>query len=143
MARPDLGNPTSASEAGPYRVTISTARLAAGQEAVLKVHLAKDGRPASDLHGYLGGAAHAVFVNARTLAYAHVHPTIGPEGAMTGMAMNHMRAMPAAREISDTGHVPADYALHVGPQQPGRYKLWLQFRGGQTLYVAPFSIDVR
>jgi hypothetical protein len=28
--------------------------------------------------------------------------------------------------------------LHVSVREPGTYKLWLQFRGGDQLYIAPF-----
>jgi len=43
---------------------------------------------------------------------------------------------------------PPDYAmlaescgaLGVTLREPGEYKLWLQFRGGEALYVAPFIV---
>lgn len=63
---------------------------------------------------------------------------------MAGRAMHgHMRAMKDALAIADTARTPPDYELHIDPQTPGRYRLWLQFRGGKTLYVAPFVIEVR
>jgi hypothetical protein len=30
--------------------------------------------------------------------------------------------------------------LHVSVKEPGTYKLWLQFRGGSQLYIAPFVL---
>jgi len=30
--------------------------------------------------------------------------------------------------------------LHVAVKEPGLYKMWLQFRGGKQLYVAPFVL---
>ena len=73
-----------------------------------------------------------------------MHPTIGADAETTGMKMSgEMSAMKVAPAIADTARVPADYQLHVGAQVPGRYRLWLQFRGGKALYVAPFGIDVR
>jgi hypothetical protein len=30
--------------------------------------------------------------------------------------------------------------LHVGVGRPGPYKLWLQFLGGERVYVAPFVL---
>lgn len=146
--RPDPGKPTAVSTAGPYLVSLDRSAIAAGRENVLHVHINKAGLPARDLHGYLGGAAHAVFINEATLTYAHVHPTLGSDASMAGMAMamdgEHPPAVRHAEKvISDTAHVPADYALHVGAQSPGRYRLWLQFRGGRGLYVAPFIVVVR
>ena len=124
---------------GPYRVTLGSLRVIAGRESEVHVSITKDGRPATDLRPYLGGAAHAVFIDARTLAYLHVHPTpIAKAGAMKAMAMpmgaDSMPALPP-----DTAVAP-EMALHVDAPKTGAYKLWLQFRGGGTLHVAPFVI---
>ncbi len=135
--------PTARSvEAGPYRVTLGTVRIPAGRESVLHVSITKDGRPATDLRPYLGGAAHAVFIDARTLAYLHVHPMpIAAGRTMTATAMpmgsGAMAAMPAMRP---NAAVSPEMALHVDVPNAGAYKLWLQFRGGGTLHVAPFVV---
>ncbi|TMQ24778.1 MAG: hypothetical protein E6K65_17330 [Nitrospirae bacterium] len=41
---------------------------------------------------------------------------------------------------SDTALIGSDSMLHVTLREPGEYKLWLQFRGGNALYVAPFVV---
>lgn len=145
-ALPLLAASSKVSKAGPYRVTLNRNMLAAGKENVVAVNISKNGRPADDLHGYLGGAAHAVFINAKMLTYTHVHPVIEAEQGSEhdhGMMSMNMGAMNRAKEIGDTDRVPAHYQLHIAAQTAGRYKLWLQFRGGKNLYVAPFVIDVR
>jgi hypothetical protein len=41
---------------------------------------------------------------------------------------------------SDTALIGPDSMLHVTLRKPGEYKLWLQFRGGDALYVALFVV---
>jgi hypothetical protein len=40
----------------------------------------------------------------------------------------------------DTALIGPDLMLHVTLREPGEYKLWLQFLGGEALYVAPFVV---
>jgi hypothetical protein len=118
-------------QAGPYEVDLSSVRLRSGTMTMLDVSILKDGKPATDLHPYLGSPAHAVFLNAQDLSYVHVHP----------MAMDEMMDMSAqAPPMPENGPSPADMMLHIALREPGSYKLWLQFRGGTQLYVAEFTI---
>jgi len=52
---------------------------------------------------------------------------------MPGMSMS-------ATPMPDAATLPADMLLHVAVREPGRYKLWLQFRGGGRLHVAQFVL---
>jgi hypothetical protein len=118
-------------EAGPYEVDLSSVRLRAGTMTMLDVSILKDGKPATDLHPYLGVPAHAVFLDAQDLSYVHVHP----------MAMGQMMDMSAQpAEMPADGPSPSEMMLHIALRQPGSYKLWLQFRGGTQLYIAQFTI---
>jgi hypothetical protein len=132
--RPRVLKPTGMGvEAGPYEVDISSVRLHSGMMSTLNVQVLKDGKPATDLHPYLGIPAHAVFLNANDLTYVHVHP-MAP-----GQVMDMTKNPPP---MPENGPSPADMVLHIALREPGAYKLWLQFRGGQQLYVAQFTIDV-
>lgn len=135
----DLQERTRISRAGPYVLALSGVRLRAGTEQRLLVHVTENGRPATDLHPYLGAAAHAVFLNASDLSYAHVHPlALGATMAeMNGPAMGAMTPAPAGATSAPV------MQLHVDLREPGTYKLWLQFRGGSHVYVAPFVLTVR
>ena len=42
--------------------------------------------------------------------------------------------------LPDTAVSSPDMMLHVELREAGTYKLWLQFRGGSQLYVAPFVV---
>ena len=128
---------------GPYTVDLSKARLTAGSVDELEVGVYESGAPAKDLHPYLGAPAHAVFLNARDLTYVHVHPMLEggmPAMDMKGMNMKGMDMSSMNRDLPDSASVPATMVLHVAVKEPGLYKMWLQFRGGSQLYVAPFVL---
>jgi len=117
---------------GPYEVDLSTVRLHAGRMEMIDVEILKDGKPAKDLHPYLGVPAHAVFLNDKDLSYVHVHPM-----AMEG-DMDMSKPMP---ELPDSASSSGEMMLHVAIKQAGTYKLWLQFRGaGNQLYIAEFTM---
>ena len=118
-------------QVGPYEVDLSSVRLHAGTMSMLDVNILKDGKPATDLHPYLGVPAHAVFLNANDLSYVHVHP----------MSMDQMMDMSAEPPpMPENGPSPSEMMLHLALRETGPYKLWLQFRGGSSLYVAEFTI---
>ena len=92
-------------QAGPYEVDISSVRLHAGMMSTLDVAILKDGKPATDLHPYLGVPAHSVFLNARDLSYVHVHPTA--VGQMMNMNMSGgMKPWPTRRPCLRTVRRP-------------------------------------
>lgn len=117
---------------GPYEVDLSTVRLQAGHMEMIDVEILKDGKPAKDLHPYLGVPAHAVFLNTRDLSYVHVHPM-----AMDG----DMDMSKPVATLPDTAPSPSELMLHVSIKEAGTYKMWLQFRGANNqLYIAEFTM---
>lgn len=139
--------------AGPYVVTLDRLELRAGADNRIGVTVTRAGRPAADLRPYLGAPAHAVFVEARTLAYEHVHPVAAGSDAAAGgrrgslaapasdMGGMDMAGGMAASSIEPGAHVGPDMVLHVPARRSGRYKLWLQLRGSTGIFVAPFVLD--
>jgi hypothetical protein len=133
---------------GPYTVSLNSLVLSKGDMTMLVAHVRKNGAPARDLHPYLGAMAHAVFLDARDLTYVHTHPM--SLDAMNNMSMGHMSMSSdgGMADMSDgegpplapTAKVAPDMMLHATVNEPGTYKLWLQFRGGSHLYVAPFVL---
>ncbi len=120
-------------QAGPYEVDLSRVRVQSGRTEMLDLQILENGKPASNLHPYLGASAHAVFLNARDLTYVHVHPM-----SADMMTMDMSKPMP---DIPDSAPVSPDMMLHIALREPGTYKLWLQFRGvGDKLYIAEFTI---
>lgn len=124
-SQPSLGVSPASTTVGPYTVTLARTTLAASRPQTLDLSISENGKPATDLHTYLGAAAHAVFINTATLMYVHVHPMV--RGALMTMGMSG----------------PAGPSMQMAlPALPaGVYKLWLQFRGaGSQVYTAPFTL---
>jgi hypothetical protein len=117
---------------GPYEVDLSTVRLHAGKMEMVDVEILKDGKPAKDLHPYLGVPAHAVFLNSKDLSYVHVHP----------MAMDASMDMSKPMvDMPDNAPSSGEMMLMVSIKEAGTYKLWLQFRGANNqLYIAEFTM---
>lgn len=120
-------------QAGPYEVDLSSVRIHSGRMEMLDLNILKDGKPAKDLHPYLGASAHAVFLNAKDLSYVHVHP-MGADAMMMDMS----KPMP---DLPENASVSSDMMLHIALREPGTYKLWLQFKGANDkLYIAEFTV---
>ncbi|MBD5636030.1 MAG: hypothetical protein IAI49_16295, partial [Candidatus Eremiobacteraeota bacterium] len=49
----------------------------------------------------------------------------------------------AATPLPENAPSSPDMLLHVAVHEPGTYELWLQFRGGGALEVAPFLLHAR
>ena len=127
-------------QAGPYDVTLDRTTLPAGSSSSIAVVVTRNGRLATDLHPYLGGMAHAVFVNTSDLSYVHVHPApVVKKPQMSGMMDDDM----AMGTMPEDATVDPHMTLGVKLENPGTYVLWFQFRGGARLYVARFVVDVR
>lgn len=122
-------------QAGPYEVDLSTVRIHAGRMEMVDVEVLENGKPAKDLHPYLGAPAHAVFLNANDLSYVHVHPMSADD---MNMQMDMSKPMP---ELPDSASVSGEMMLHIALREAGTYKMWLQFRGANDkLYIAEFTI---
>lgn len=135
----------------PYDVALDRTTLPAGSSSFIAVVVTRNGRPATDLHPYLGGMAHAVFVNTSDLSYLHVHPVpVAKMPAMSGMQPNGagrstmvMDDDMAMETMPEDASVDPHMTLGVMLENPGTYVLWFQFRGGARLYVARFVVDAR
>lgn len=111
----DVSNPSTS--VGPYTVRISTTRVIAGRRTMLHIFFNKGGQAATDIEPYLDRPAHAILINTSNLDYLHVDPIRESEGTESELGL----PLPP-----------------IGPH--AAYKLWLQFKGGTTLYTAPFTI---
>jgi hypothetical protein len=85
--------------------------LPAGEESALTFSVSRDGAPVTDLQPYLGAAGHLVVLRAGDLAYLHVHPEDG--------------------ELSFATTAPT----------AGTYRLFLDFRHGDVVRTAAFTVE--
>ena len=124
---PDLTPTGLEASSGPYTVRFDSLAPVAGNEAMVTLHILKNGQPAPDVQPFLGVPAHAVFIDTDDLSYLHAHPMALKTTAPAGLAQ---------------GAVNPDFMLHFTPHKAGVYKLWLQFEGGGALQVVPFVFRV-
>lgn len=142
----DLASSGRSTKAGPYTVTLNRLNLSTHGETMLLLHVLRHGKPARDLHPYLGTLGHGVFLNAKDLTYVHVHPMALGAGH-PGSVMSHSAMMPSgngmdmhASPLPPSAVTSPNMLLHVAVREPGTYKLWFQFRGGDALRVASFVL---
>lgn len=134
----------SSMQVGPYLVTIDPTSVPIGEIATVSVRILKNGRPANDLHPYLGVMSHGVLIGTKDLTYLHVH---GMTAEMLDMAsgasdcgdsmMMQMTPMPPNLNIGN------EFELQLLAPSTQDYDLWLQFIGGKTLYTAPLLVTTR
>jgi hypothetical protein len=135
-AEPDLQPTGLSGTSGKYTVRFDALAPVAGQEAMVTLHILKNGQPAPDIVPFLGVPAHAVFIDTGDLSYLHAHPmAIGAKMQEMGGMMMPAKAL--------TGKVDPNFMLHFTPARPGIYKLWLQFNGGGKLRTVPFVFAVK
>ena len=94
--------------------------LVAGKTAELTLTVSKDGKPVTDLQPYLGAYGHLVALRGGDLAYLHVHPDGEPGDGKTkpGPTVTFYAEVPSA----------------------GAYRLFLDFRHGNTVRTAEFTL---
>ncbi|MFD0362889.1 hypothetical protein ACFQZZ_15705 [Nocardia sp. GCM10030253] len=94
--------------------------LVPGEGRLVTLTVRKDGEPVTDLQPYLAAFGHLVVLRAGDLAYVHVHPNGEPGDGIT----------PAGPEIT----------FHTVVPGPGTYRLFLDFKHGDTVRTAAFTL---
>jgi len=114
-----LPAPSRTAEVDGYEVTLD-GELVAGEESELTLTVRRDGAPVADLQPYLDAYGHLVALRTGDLAYLHVHPTGEPGDGVT----------PAGPGITFATTTPS----------PGSYRLFLDFRHGDVVRTATFTV---
>jgi hypothetical protein len=113
-----LPAPESTATVDGYTVTLA-GELSAGAESPLTFAVQRDGRPVTDLQPYLGAYGHLVVLRAGDLGYLHVHPTGEPgDGTPPGPEIGFLATPPSA----------------------GSYRVFLDFRHGDVVRTAEFTV---
>lgn len=114
-------------------------QVEAGKEAAFTVHLTRGGQPVTDLHAYLGAAAHIVILNERAGGFAHVHAVAGTQAAQSDTGgtsgIEEMDAPPAqfGPDVTFTHTFPA----------AGLYKMWVQVAHGDNVITIPWVVEAK
>ncbi|GHA98241.1 hypothetical protein [Streptomyces chryseus] len=112
--------PATTARVDGYDVTL-TGGLRPGRSGELRLRVAKDGRPVTDLQPHLGAYGHLVALRSGDLAYLHVHPGGEPGDGSTE----------PGPEVSFTATAPSS----------GTYRLFLDFRHGDKVRTAAFTVE--
>jgi hypothetical protein len=112
-----LGADSLTAHVDGYDVTLGRELVAAGEETVVTATVSRDEQPVTDLQPYLGAYGHLVSLRDGDVGYLHVHPD------------------------EDTGPGPA-IAFDTSFPTDGRYRLFLDFRHGDAVHTAAFTVTV-
>jgi hypothetical protein len=115
-----LPEPSRTDTVGDYTVTLD-GDVKAGGDSKLRLTVAKDGKPVTDLQPYLAAYGHLVALRAGDLAYLHVHPDGEPGDGKT-------RPGPGI-------------TFHADFPSAGSYRLYLDFKHGDVVRTAEFTVE--
>lgn len=118
-------------QVGAMQVDVGVSEAVAGQPARVTARFSENGRPVTDLQGWLGMAAHLMLLG----------PGVGgaPDPVDPASAFGHVHDMSPAGPSGTYG--PEIGFDHVFPQ-PGRYQLWMQVQRNWQIVTVPVTVDV-
>ncbi|GGK55409.1 hypothetical protein [Nocardia camponoti] len=116
-----LPPPVPTAKVGDYTVTLN-GNVAPGIGSPVTLNVSRNGAPVTDLQPYLGAYGHLVALRASDLAYLHVHPEGSPADGKT----------PAGPKVKFIVNAPS----------PGDYRLFLDFKHGDVVRTAEFTVSV-
>ena len=151
LAKGDLG-PTYNLPDGYTMVWDRPANLTANTAYAFRFHLlGPSGKPAANMQPYLGMAGHAAFVKADGSTFAHTHPN-----GSAAMAAVMLANDPSSGEAMGAGsmsdmRMPSDTAEPIAPTvifpygfpAPGRYRIFIQMKHGNTVETGVFDAEVQ
>ena len=115
-----LPEPAAVADVDGFTVAL-TGELAAGRESELILSVSRDGRPVTDLQPDLGSYGHLVALREGDLAYLHPSPAEPAEG---------------------TAAPGPDLVFATTAPSAGTYRLFLDFRHGNAVHTAVFTVRV-
>ncbi|MCA0146829.1 hypothetical protein [Blastococcus sp. LR1] len=116
-----LPAPSAVAEVDGYTVVLD-GELTPGAESELTLAVSRDGVPVTDLQPYLGAYGHLVALREGDLAYLHVHPVEPSDG----------------RQPAPGPHI----RFATTAPTAGTYRLFLDFRHGDVVRTAAFTVSV-
>jgi hypothetical protein len=114
-----LPGPSATAEVDGYTVTLD-GTLTPGAASELTLSVSRAGQPVTDLQPYLAAYGHLVALRAGDLAHLHVHPAGEPGDGVTAPG--------------------PDVTFSVTAPSAGDYRLFLDFRHGDVVRTAEFTV---
>ncbi|HEY4047365.1 MAG TPA: hypothetical protein VGM27_10920 [Acidobacteriaceae bacterium] len=113
------------------------------------------GRPPSNMALYMGMLGHAAFIRSDGAVFAHIHPSGTPAMAAMMLAqpagngasnmpapMDMTMSMPMTSGDSANGALPNKVGFPYGFPTPGKYRIFVQMKHGDTIETGSFDADV-
>jgi hypothetical protein len=97
-----------------------------------------NGRPPSDMALYMGMLGHAAFVKTDGSVFAHIHPN-GSISMAAYMKANQMSDMSQMDMPGMPMQIPNAVSFPYGLPAPGRYRIFVQMKHGQTVETGVFD----
>ncbi|MBV8553812.1 MAG: hypothetical protein JOY54_21130 [Acidobacteriaceae bacterium] len=128
-------------------VWLRPATLRARQPVLFRFRLeTPSGAIPDDMALYLGMPGHAAFLKTDGTVFAHIHPTGSVSMAAFLLAQGQSSDM-AGMDMPGMDHhanaVSSEVGFPYGFPTPGRYRLFIQMKHGQTVETGIFDADVR
>jgi hypothetical protein len=113
------------------------------------------GRPPQDMALYMGMLGHAAFVKTDGTVFAHIHPM--GTASMTALNLTQssttqkqamdtpgtdMSSMPGMNMPAATAKLPNDVSFPYGFPKPGKYRIFVQMKHGNTVETGVFDAVV-
>ncbi|HZQ53506.1 MAG TPA: hypothetical protein VFB14_14980 [Bryobacteraceae bacterium] len=98
------------------------------------------GQPPRDMAFYMGMLGHAAFVKTNGTVFAHIHPTGSVSMAAFMMAQGMMPDM--NMETSESS-LPNTVGFPYGFPSPGRYRIIVQMKHGETVETGIFDANIQ
>jgi hypothetical protein len=106
---------------------------------------APDGTAPRDMALYMGMLGHAAFVKTDGSVFAHIHPSGSVSMAALLMTQQQTsKTSMAGMDMSgmDDKGLPNEVMFPYGFPSPGRYRIFVQMKHGQTIETGVFDADV-
>lgn len=129
--------------------------LQAGRDASLDFEIRDAAGNAVPLEPYMGMPCHAAILRQDGRVFSHLHPSGNYSMAAQSYFQDKVRreAGPSAGDSPETDHSKMGHAMSNPPATsslsipyefptPGHYRLWLQFKTGNSVRTAVFDADV-
>lgn len=128
------------------------AELKAKQPELFQFSLLDPARkPARDISLYMGMLGHAAFVKTDGTVFAHIHPSGSISMAALTMAESQNQPTGAARNTQGVSEMPGmemssqlpnEVSFPYGFPTPGRYRIFVQMKHGNTIETGAFDAQV-
>jgi hypothetical protein len=103
------------------------------------------GKAPNDMNLYMGMLGHAAFVKDDGTVFAHIHPSGTPSMAAMNMAQQRNSGpQPMSMPMGDavSGALPNHVGFPYGFPTPGKYRIFVQMRHGNTIETGSFDAAV-